>query len=79
MFMSVFVVIGVAAAEVGGLTEIWRIAYDRGRVEFLKCVYRLSTFFISFRVIFLIIFCLRVDLYFFFFIRFVVFWGFSFR
>lgn len=36
MFTSVFVVIGVAAAEVGGVTEIWRIAYDHGRVELLK-------------------------------------------
>ncbi|XP_027848618.2 putative sodium-dependent multivitamin transporter [Aphis gossypii] len=36
MFGSVFVVIGVAAVNVGGLTEIWRIAYDYGRVELLN-------------------------------------------
>ncbi|CAI6364655.1 unnamed protein product [Macrosiphum euphorbiae] len=33
MFGSVFTVIAVAAAEVGGLSGIWRIAYDYGRVE----------------------------------------------
>uniref|UniRef100_A0A2S2NF58 Putative sodium-dependent multivitamin transporter n=1 Tax=Schizaphis graminum TaxID=13262 RepID=A0A2S2NF58_SCHGA len=33
MFGSVFAVIAVAAVNVGGLTEIWRIAYDYGRVE----------------------------------------------
>lgn len=38
MFASVFVVIGVAAADVGGIAEIWRIAYDHGRVEFFKYV-----------------------------------------
>ncbi|XP_025414481.1 putative sodium-dependent multivitamin transporter [Sipha flava] len=36
MFASVFTVIEVAAVEVGGLSEIWRIAYDRGRVEFFN-------------------------------------------
>lgn len=36
MFTSVFVVIAVAAAEVGGIAEIWKIAYDHGRVELLK-------------------------------------------
>lgn len=36
MFASVFTVIGVAASEVGGITEIWRIAYEHGRVELLK-------------------------------------------
>jgi len=38
MFGSVFTVIAVAAAEVGGLSGIWRIAYDYGRVELFKCV-----------------------------------------
>ncbi|XP_025202692.1 putative sodium-dependent multivitamin transporter isoform X2 [Melanaphis sacchari] len=33
MFGSVFTVIGVAAVNVGGLTEIWKIAHDYGRVE----------------------------------------------
>lgn len=36
MFASIFAIIGVAAAEVGGLSEIWNIAYDYGRVEFSK-------------------------------------------
>jgi len=43
MFGSIFAVIGVAAAEVGGLTEIWRIAYDYDRVELFKCVERVGT------------------------------------
>jgi len=32
----VFAVIGVAAAEVGGVAEIWKIAQDYGRVELFK-------------------------------------------
>lgn len=36
MFASIFAVIGVAASDVGGLTEIWKIAYDHGRVELSK-------------------------------------------
>lgn len=36
MFASVFVVIGVAASEVGGITEIWKIACEHGRVELFK-------------------------------------------
>lgn len=36
MFASVFAVIGVAAAEVGGIVEIWKIAKDYGRVELFK-------------------------------------------
>ncbi|VVC28373.1 Hypothetical protein CINCED_3A001560 [Cinara cedri] len=36
MFASVFAVIGAAAYEVGGLMEIWTIAYDYGRVEFFN-------------------------------------------
>jgi len=38
MFGSVFTVIAVAAADVGGLSGIWRIAYDYGRVELFKWV-----------------------------------------
>jgi len=38
MFGSIFTVIAVAAADVGGLSGIWRIAHDYGRVELFKCV-----------------------------------------
>ncbi|XP_031830052.1 putative sodium-dependent multivitamin transporter [Nomia melanderi] len=34
MFVAVFIIIGTAANEVGGLGEIWRIAEAGGRVEF---------------------------------------------
>ncbi|XP_076180497.1 putative sodium-dependent multivitamin transporter isoform X2 [Ptiloglossa arizonensis] len=34
MFVAVFVIIGTAAKEVGGLGEIWQIAVDGKRVEF---------------------------------------------
>lgn len=36
MFASVFAVIGVAAVEVNGIFEIWKIAYEHGRVELFK-------------------------------------------
>lgn len=36
MFASIFAIIGVASAEVGGLSEIWKIAHDYGRIEFSK-------------------------------------------
>ncbi|XP_015592267.1 putative sodium-dependent multivitamin transporter [Cephus cinctus] len=34
MFIALFVIIGVAANAVGGLGEIWRIAYEGGRIQF---------------------------------------------
>lgn len=43
MFASVFAVIAVAAVEVGGLSEIWRIGYDYGRVEFFKYVHTVDS------------------------------------
>lgn len=39
MFASIFAIIGSAAYEVGGLTEIWNIAEDFGRVDFFKYVF----------------------------------------
>ena len=36
MFASLFIVIITAANKVGGLTEIWRIAVEGGRIEFDK-------------------------------------------
>lgn len=34
MFLALFVIIGIAARDVGGLDEIWRIATEGGRVQF---------------------------------------------
>ena len=34
MFVAVFVVIATAANAVGGLSEIWRIAEEGGRIQF---------------------------------------------
>lgn len=36
MFASIFAVIGVAMYEIGGLSEIWKIAEKYGRIEFNK-------------------------------------------
>lgn len=37
MFIAVFIIIGTAANEIGGLGEIWRIAEAGHRVEFDRC------------------------------------------
>lgn len=36
MFTSIFIIIISAASKVGGLSEIWRIAEEGGRIEFDK-------------------------------------------
>jgi sodium-coupled monocarboxylate transporter 8/12 len=38
MFVSIFIVIGTAAQKIGGLTEIWKIASNGGRIEFDRYV-----------------------------------------
>lgn len=34
MFVAIFIVIGFAAKDVGGISGIWQIALDGGRVQF---------------------------------------------
>jgi hypothetical protein len=36
MFASIYVVIGVAMYDTGGILEIWRIADKYGRIQFNK-------------------------------------------
>lgn len=36
MFASIYAVIGVAMYEKGGISQIWKIANEYGRIEFNK-------------------------------------------
>lgn len=36
MFASIYAVIGVAIYEQGGISQIWKIAHEYGRIEFNK-------------------------------------------
>lgn len=36
MFASIYAVIGVAMYETGGLSNIWKIANEHGRIQFNK-------------------------------------------